>query len=392
MNNIIPISRLAELLAARTGRDEKWCNHFVREYFGLAEASLSSGENVSIKGFGSFTLTSDSENPVAFTADPALAAAVNAPFEAFSPIKLGADETVESPAPQASAAPASDPDGKEPEAGSRPEAETEAPEIETAPAEPEAAPIAAPEPEPASEPAAEEVPAVKTPVTPVFEKDESIGLVEVPEVKKPVTPVFRRAESQSPDYYDDDDRRSGSGMRIFWFVIVFLIGLLLGCAIGFFAHNSITRFITGIDVENTQDDVVYPEPDTVPEVTAPAPAPAVTGTVIVSPSSEAQPTDSKPVAEKTATPEKPTKPAVKEPRYDTVTSTNYLTTMSRRYYNRMEYWVYIYDANPGLGNPNRIKPGTRVRVPEISELPLTGNSDADVKAAKKRSAEIYSRF
>lgn len=78
--------------------------------------------------------------------------------------------------------------------------------------------------------------------------------------------------------------------------------------------------------------------------------------------------------------------------YETVSQTTFLTTLARRHYGQMEYWVYIYDANPGLGNPNAIKPGTKVFVPDKTTLPLTGDLNTDVDKAKKRSAEIYSKY
>jgi hypothetical protein len=57
----------------------------------------------------------------------------------------------------------------------------------------------------------------------------------------------------------------------------------------------------------------------------------------------------------------------------------------------MDYWVYIYDAND-LGNPNRITPGTKVRIPYPDELKLTGDSATDTRAARNRAAEIYAKY
>ena len=76
-----------------------------------------------------------------------------------------------------------------------------------------------------------------------------------------------------------------------------------------------------------------------------------------------------------------------EERYDTVTSSRYLTTMAREYYGGMEFWVYIYDANRDvLGHPDRISPGTRVRIPR--NLP----TDAQARRqAVKMADDIYRR-
>ena len=82
---------------------------------------------------------------------------------------------------------------------------------------------------------------------------------------------------------------------------------------------------------------------------------------------------------------------VREPRYDKVTSRVYLATLGRKYYGRGEYWVYIYEAND-LKHPDRIRPGTKLRIPYPDELPFTGDSSADLKAAKKKAREIYARY
>lgn len=95
-----------------------------------------------------------------------------------------------------------------------------------------------------------------------------------------------------------------------------------------------------------------------------------------------------------------TPPSVKEPAkpkadpiYDTVTPTRYLASMSRQYYGRMEYWVYIYKANEGkLGNPDKIKPGTRVEIPPFERYATSTNDSINLARARRMSDEIYSRY
>lgn len=87
-----------------------------------------------------------------------------------------------------------------------------------------------------------------------------------------------------------------------------------------------------------------------------------------------------------------TKPSDKKT-YDTVTKTRYLTTISRQHYGNYHFWPYIYKENEKiLGHPDRIKPGTKVVVPNLSKYGVNPNKAADIAKAKKMGAEIYARY
>lgn len=98
----------------------------------------------------------------------------------------------------------------------------------------------------------------------------------------------------------------------------------------------------------------------------------------------------------------PTKPSdVKTPEskggdvkaYDTVTKTRYLTTISRDHYGNYHFWPYIYLENESiLGHPDRIKPGTKVKVPDLKKYGVDPNKPGDVNKAKKMSVEIYNKY
>jgi nucleoid-associated protein YgaU len=351
MNNIIPVSRLGELLAAKTGADVEACTKFVKEYFGLIEATLAAGEDVTIKGIGTFKLTGDDAEPVIYQVDADLASTVNAPFEAFSAFELTDDELTDAPEP--SEKPSEEPSEEASEEAiaepTEPVEPTE-PEIEPEPEVSEPEPVVEPElvaePEPKPAPVVEAV------------HNEILEPVEEPE------------SEETSDSYEPIEQTENSlprGLRVFWFVIVFVLGLLLGLAGGYFGHNYINSAITGVP----QTEVTAPN-DTIAENTD-------TLTLAdASVTAEALPVET--LAEKP-----------KEPRYDTITGSCYLTTLARKYYGNMEFWVYIYDANE-LGNPNRITPGTKVRIPYPEELQLTGDSATDTKAAKQRASAIYAKY
>lgn len=75
---------------------------------------------------------------------------------------------------------------------------------------------------------------------------------------------------------------------------------------------------------------------------------------------------------------------------DTISSTRYLTTMARRHYGRMEYWVYIYEANADkLGHPDRLNAGTVVIIPALD---FGADDEAKISEAESLAKEIYARF
>lgn len=80
------------------------------------------------------------------------------------------------------------------------------------------------------------------------------------------------------------------------------------------------------------------------------------------------------------------------PVYDKITKTRYLTTMAKDHYGNYHFWPYIYQANPGLGDPDRIRPGTKIKIPSLASIGANPKNPADVKAAKALGTKIYSRY
>ena len=75
-----------------------------------------------------------------------------------------------------------------------------------------------------------------------------------------------------------------------------------------------------------------------------------------------------------------------QPVYDTITSTKFLTTLAGQHYGVKNYWIFIYEANPGLGNPNSIRPGTRVLIPAKESFMEPTKAETDAKARKLLNA------
>lgn len=79
--------------------------------------------------------------------------------------------------------------------------------------------------------------------------------------------------------------------------------------------------------------------------------------------------------------------------YDTIGQRRFLTTMSRKYYGRYEFWPYIYEENKDkLGHPDRIAPGTVVVIPPAEKYGIDADDPESLKAASRKIAEIYARF
>lgn len=79
--------------------------------------------------------------------------------------------------------------------------------------------------------------------------------------------------------------------------------------------------------------------------------------------------------------------------FDTISSTRYLTTMARRHYGQMDYWVYIYEANADkLGHPDMLDAGVVVRIPPADSLGLVAGDKQKIAEAQSLAAQIYSRF
>ena len=404
MNNIIPASRLSELLAAATGNAESGA--FVKEFFGAISEALIKGEDVTVKGLGTFRLTGNPDKPVDFEQAAEFKAAVNSPFEAFEAMEVDQDEIADD-----EAAPAETPAPSiVPEPADMPPVpvvtETVVAE-ETVIPEPPAPPVvkhAVPEP-PIPEPETVTVATVETvaeepePVEETMETEPESEPTPEP-AYEPETEAEEEADNNGgklpPGYHDfltEHNRRVRRKQRFYvvaWLCVAFVIGILLGILLGFFFHSNLNKTLYG-DVTVTQiiTDTVYVNRE------APAPAPKVEEPMKAVPdAAQQEPNATTAKVEEKAIQTSNNKAVVvkKEPVYDTVGPTTFLTTLARRHYGQMEYWVYIYKANPKLGNPNRIAPGTKLLIPDKSELPLTGNHDADVRAAKKLAGQIEAKY
>lgn len=332
MNEILSLPRVVEIMAANADIDSAASERFIKAFFSHLEDALAVSENVTIYGLGVFMRSDDSENPIKFIADQALIEAVNQPFEMFEPIAVGdIDFTAEI------------------------ETQTAETKVATPPAlgvdlqtaadgEPEIKHVD----EPVSDPIAE--------VT--GHNSEKDNAIVSDEIEYPAQSVV----------LDEEPHQKHTAI---WICIAFLLGLVIGAVISFLSHD---RLQTIFGTENDDISTILPDDSDVEEQVS---------LKIETPDEKYQEADED---------EAPVQ-AIKTEVYDTVTPNRFLTTMARQYYGPVEYWAFIYEANADhLGNPNRIKPGTRVLIPDRSEFETDGSTEATINRAKRIGREIYSRY
>lgn len=198
-----------------------------------------------------------------------------------------------------------------------------------------------PEPEPCTEPESEPGPELPE---------------EEPQPELSEEEPARKVTEEETEEENKKERRS-----IKSYLTTAAVALTIGFAGGYLTHRAIQ---SEIQVETTIKEQI-PDADSISTVTSDSI------------------TAEKPVE---VQPEKPV-----ETVRDTISRNHFLASMARRYYGHMEYWVYIYEANPGLGHPDRIKPGTVVTIPPQSEFVLDSDS-ATMARALRLYAEIYGRY
>lgn len=404
MNKKLTFPELAELLSAATNTSKRMSELALREMFAVISGKLLEGESVKIDGLGVFKVTEvnsrrsvnvntgeaieiPGHSKITFVADKRLAEAVNAPFASFESVVLDDDVTADmltaidnaEPAEPA-AEPAAEP--SEPSELSEPSEPSEFSELSepsefsepSEPSEPSefselSEPAAEPsEPSELSEPTELSEPATEPAelaAEPVEEEDAQGGAIHVP-------------QSDDDYYYDDDDDESWwQRHRTFK---GFLMGVVAGAALYAAADFAIKYYednrkvVSAETIEATDGEVVAA--DTLPSDTL---------------SDKASPKDSlKPTA---STPLESAKSTIMKQVTDTVTGSYFLTRMARRHYGNGHFWVYIYEENKGkISNPNNVRPGTVVVIPDAKKYGIDKDNPQSVEAAKRKEGEIQRKF
>lgn len=387
MNEKITLPALITLLSDKTGKTKKQCEDFLREFFNTIVDTLAEGENVRVKGLGTFKVITvearksvnvntgeqmeiPSHRKIVFIPAKELAEEVNSPFAMFESVEIPEEEeeSGEKSGDENSGDREVAPDSEENEA-----------------IEPNADDV----PEPQGEYVIEEGTVIENVDAPEnhsaleTEREEHRGqevieepeeLEEPQEPEEPEVEAFAEAMPKTKSYR---------------FLIGFACGLAFAAllclgAYVFFFDNIFKNYhseVTDAKIENPAVQKQIATTDSTASSSAKAQQPADTATV-------------KP-AEKVGA-EEPAETAPTLPSdivYDTITKTRYLTTMAKDHYGNYNLWPYIYEENKKiLGHPDRIKPGTRIVVPPLSKYGVDPKNPEDIRKAKAMGVKIYARY
>lgn len=354
MNEKITFHQLAEELSGLTGGTQATSELFIKEFFAAITEALKNDGNVKIKNFGTFMLSDVDDVPVVkFVPDKEIAEAINMPFSCFEAVELNDDvtddmlESVDS--------------DNVPEEHRQEDTETADMEVETEPDsqdetgnddEQSDVDITACEDDNIAPDETDNNATVED-----GNRDEeklSEDIVTTASVDE--TPVLEE-ESVDEDYPNQSNRKA------VWIAAV--ICLLAGLVAGYSLYPVLNdRHYTDISTitEQAVDSVATPDECTVEKDTV------------------ADEIEDDSIIEHTVT-------------YDTISKNRFLTTMSREYFGRMEFWVYIYEENKeNLGNPNRIKPGTVIKIPSAEKYGIDKDNPECIAAAELKAVEIYAPY
>ncbi len=403
MNNKITTSGLAAMIALATGKQKQLCEDFVSSLFRIVEHELKKGENVRIKGFGTFKLIDveprksvnvatgeDYEIPghtkVIFVMAKELASIVNAPFDAFETVEISdeiptdsLDGDVEVPEDELVLNDSIDDNDAMEETDSVEEDEDLEPIL------------------PVETMATSESTKVVDGVEPIMDTVTSDDVEEdtSDEVEASADEGSDDKVSRDESYLVDEDANDDEDYEeegeSFWKRYKFAIGFIAGvCAslligwlvIGFTDFGKLVHINKG-DLANADGVEVAKGVSATEQRVSDSMDVASTKEVADSIVSDDK------VNEKDDVPTRPSDTPV----YDTVTTTRYLTTIAREHYGNFNLWPIIYEENAAiLGHPDRIRPGTKVVVPPLSKYNIDPKNKEQIKAIKQKGNAIYAKY
>lgn len=380
MNERITFPELVRLVAESASTTQRVSELFLKELFATIQQALIEGEDVTIKGLGTFKKvtvasrrTADAQSGkakdlpessrVTFTPDKQLAATINMPFEAFETIILPDDISEEALARFDINPTATEQEMEQEQQESVQEKEPQQ-ESEPTPDPTPTSVITLPQNPPTTPPAPEQKPD-KTPppfrpispqpdtenlpiITPITHEPEFL-----PETStNPIEPVHE----PTPESYKEPMPEQNHGKAMF------LKGLAAGVA-AMLVVGAIGRALMSKS-DNKSDN-------------------AQTATTITSkttaPDSTSAETPAEPVAAKAA-------PVVT----DTCTNTMFLSRIAQKHYGKADFWVYIYKENADrLADPNRVPPGTIVVIPPAEKYDIDPNDPESINRARQLSYELF---
>lgn len=357
MNEKITLPSLITLLANRSGKPKKQCEDFLREFFNTIVDTLESGDSVKVKGLGTFKVTTVMERKsvdvntgreieiprhakLSFVPTKELAEEINAPFAIFESIEIPDDIEDES------------------------EIENIQEETETSEA------------------------AVSTVMTNISDTEEIHATEDVDFDEAQASHVVSpEADSYEIPQTEEDEviETSYENKKSYRFILGFACGV---------ACSAIICLIAYIFMFEKWSELFTSEKESIATILSQNRVQS--GHNIASEANKDESANHTDVATSDTSKDTediaPTRPS-DEVVYDTISKTRYLTTMAKEHYGNFNLWPYIYEENKAiLGHPDRIRPGTQVVIPSLSKYRINPSDPSDIKKAKQKGIEIYSRY
>lgn len=353
MNNIVNLPTIISRLSSKAKVDINLSRIFVKELFQFVEKQLIENKSVKIEGLGEFTRGLSKENPVLFRPDAQLDSLINEPFSAFQPVEVN--------------------NGAEKEINEDSETTVTIADEPAAPviSEPENTvdkPVDKPAEQPAEQPA-EKI--IEKPVEEPVTREEATA--DTPKVQpvvrevEPVKPVEDAPGVSSYEQYASYNRQTSSSSTTLWLILGILIGAIIGLIGGYFAGKMMGQY--ELPAEEEDEEEIYETQENQLDSEIPSLSDEIEKFDAGEPETQNEPT--------AAAEEKKPEP---QPVYATVTSS--LARLAGEHYGNKNYWVFIYQANPSLTNPNQIAPGTRVVIPPYESFAGATKEETNVKAQK----------
>lgn len=411
MNDKITMSALTALLSVRSGDSKEQVESFLRELFDIIVSELERGDTVKVPGIGAFkTIVVEARKSVnvntgeevlipehkkvVFLPCKELAATVNAPFQMFQTLELTDEMAAEfdSQSQESDKQELTDRQDLSDEENKRERLHVEEERDEpgasndvSVSAEEHDYDVAASSDinssvrefdesellEQSCDP--DNMPANDNALYP--ENDENLQLSEIS--KEPEEP-------EEEEIMEENEPSSGKSR--FW------PGFFTGFGAAAFCGLLVWGIILILNIKQpdceTQVTNVMPVPAPTKPITADTAASYLSDTISVKNARDTADA----AGEDQAGPSVPTQPSDQR-KYDTITKTRYLTTMAKDHYGNYHLWPYIYKENEKiLGHPDRIKPGTKVVVPDLSKYGVDPKNPEDIAKAKKLGIAIYARY
>lgn len=356
MKNKVVFPELVAELAAVTNTSEALCEAFLKELFSLVAVELSKGKAVKIKKLGEFSVLPDGN--VHFEPDKDISESLNAAFACFEPIELDDNVTDEELNKCEEMQPTDD---------------TEIAETENVDAIENTDVEMVGDDEPVSEESVEESTDEASNVGDLPESQDNVGETAAA-VETPVELSAELADEQE----EAVDENNGNNKRVFWrgYAWGALTAVVVVCIVAVAFHWD--AIVGGSEessvlVHETEDTDSIEEQSAKVDTAASAPI-VQQGTVPM-----AEEKDSLPKSD-----------VAKEwPKTFKVTSTAYLSNVSRKFYGHYAFWIYIYIENKDvIANPDNLPIGVVLNIPDPQKYDIDKDDPNSIKKAQLRALEI----